>query len=393
MSNFTLKQEGFTSHTAIPNCFIEQYMPYAAGEFVKIYIYLLKCVSENQSELSISKIADAFNNTEKDVVRALKYWQKKGLLKLSFDEDNALTALKIASLTDEISTERQTEARKFTLNVTDAPVPGQPGINEKHRRSVSAVESTVQAVPFPEETVKHDDEIIAGTAQGKEYTSDQISEFSGQEEVQELLFIVHKYLGRTLSGQDTNTILYLYDTLKFPVELIEYLFEYCVSNGHKSIRYIEKTAINWHSAGIRNVKAAKTMSGLYSDECYKVMNAFGISGRKPTKQESDYVSRWTLSYGFDINIIVTACIRTMNQLHEPNFEYTDAILKNWRSNGVTNLDDIKKLDERFEQASRKVPQRKKTVAAVSKGTQTSRFNNFKQRSYDFGMLEQQLFNK
>ena len=393
MSNFTLKQEGFTSHTVIPNCFIEQYMPYAAGEFVKIYIYLLKCVSENQSELSISRIADAFNNTEKDVVRALKYWQRKGLLKLTFDEDNALTALRIASLTDDGTDASQPVSQKLTLNVTDAPVPGQPGINEKHRRTGSSVESPEILVPFPEEAAEQDEQVISAPSGSTEYSKEQIREFSDQEEVKELLFIVHKYLGRPLSGQDTNTILYLYDTLKFPVELIEYLFEYCVSNGHKSIRYIEKTALNWDSAGIHNVRAAKTMQNLYSDDCYRVMNAYGIGNRRPTKQESDYVSKWILSYGFDINIIVTACIRTVDQLHQPNFEYTDAILKNWRSNGVSSLEDIKQLDERFEQSARKAQRRKKSGADVMKNIQEGRFNNFKQRDYDYVLLEKKLFNK
>ena len=136
MSNFTLKQDGFSGYTTIPNCFIEQFMPFAAGEFVKIYIFLLKCISENQSELSISRIADAFNNTEKDVIRALKYWQRKGLLKLTFDEDNALTSLCVVSLSESAVSGEADGQGKRTFNVTDAPVPGQPGINQKHVKAV-----------------------------------------------------------------------------------------------------------------------------------------------------------------------------------------------------------------------------------------------------------------
>ena len=392
MSSFTLKQEGYTSYTAIPNCFIEQYMPYAAGEFVKIYIYLLKCVGENQSELSISKIADAFNNTEKDVVRALKYWQKKGLLKLTFDEDNALTSLKITSLTDEGSETDQPVPQKLTLNVLDAPVPGQPGINEKHRKN------SVREFPEKDEEISYrqaplQEEEVISSSSDTAYSVDRLQEFSDSEEVKELLFIVHKYLGRPLSGQDTNTILYLYDSLKFPVDLIEYLFEYCVSGGHKNIRYIEKTALNWDSEGIRNVNAARTMQSIYSDDCYKVMKAFGIGNRKPTRQESDYVSRWTLSYGFDINIIIKACTRTVDQLHQPSFEYADAILKNWRCSGVSTLDDIQKLDDRFEKSGRKEQARKKPAPSPDQGAKSGRFNNFKQRSYDYGLLEQKLFNQ
>ena len=380
MSNFTLKQDGYSGYTTIPNCFIEQFMPYAAGEFVKIYIFLLKCISENQSELSISRIADAFNNTEKDVVRALKYWQRKGLLKLTFDEDEALTSLCVVSLADNT-------VNGAPLNVTDAPVPGQPGINQKRGRD-KMKEAEVAA---PEtETETNTGNIIPPK---KEYTKTELAEFSEKDELVQLFYIVQKYLGRTLTGQDTSTILYLYDTLGFPADLIEYLIEYCVSKGHRSIRYIEKTGIAWAEEGITNVRSAKLMSGIYSDDCYKVLEAFGINSRRPARGEMDYVSRWTLSYGFDINIIIDACQRTMDKLHQPNFEYTDAILRNWKSHGVMNKEDIRRLDEMFEESSVK---REKPSAAKASGSQTAvtgRFNSFAQRSYDFSSLEQQLFNR
>ena len=364
MSNFTLKQDGFHSYTAIPNCFIEQFMPYAAGEFVKIYIYLLKCVSENRSELSISRIADAFNNTEKDVVRALKYWQKKGLLRLTFDEDNALTSLHVVSLTEVKDPDEAQETEKVTLSVTDAPVPGQPHT-----------------------TVREG----SGIPEKKDYSRSQIQMFAGQEELSQLFYIIQKYLGRPLTGQDTNTVLYLYDGLQFPADLIEYLFEYCVSRNHKSIRYIEKTAIAWAESGIRTVKAAKLMSTIYTDDCYHVMNAFGISGRKPTRTESDYVSKWTISYGFEMPIILCACSKTMDQLHQPNFEYTDAILKNWKSSGVSSVEDIRKLDEAFELSARK--KEKKAPRETSPAAVSSKFNNFAQRSYDYSALERKLIGK
>ena len=381
MSHFTLKQDGYTSYTAIPNCFIEQYMPYAAGEFVKIYIYLLKCVRENRSELSISRIADVFNNTEKDVVRALKYWQKKGLLSLTFDDDNALTSLRIMSLADSLDESREPEAQKVTLNVTDAPVPGQPGINTKHSAAVR-----------PEEKPAASDKVPSQAPVQKEYSAQQIRQFSEQEDIKMLFFAIQKYLGRPLTGQDTNTVLYLYEELHFSTELIEYLFEYCVSRDKRNIRYIEKTALGWAEEGIRSVKAAKSASGIYTKDCYHVLSAFGLSGRQPTRSESEYVSRWILSYGFDMPVILKACSKTMNQIHNPSFEYTDSILKNWKAHGVSSLEDVQKLDEAFELSGRSKTGKSAADSAGSGKTAAvnSRFNNFSQRTYDYKALEQKL---
>ena len=76
--------------TLIENVFIDQYMPGANGEFVKLYLYLLRCAGTGR-ELSISSIADFFDHTEKDVRRALAYWEKLSLLKLQYDNSDNIT--------------------------------------------------------------------------------------------------------------------------------------------------------------------------------------------------------------------------------------------------------------------------------------------------------------
>lgn len=79
----------YTNHiprtTLIHNSFIENYMPEANGDYVKVYLYLAKCIQYQESGLSISSLADRMDNTEKDVIRALQYWEKRNLLQLDRD--------------------------------------------------------------------------------------------------------------------------------------------------------------------------------------------------------------------------------------------------------------------------------------------------------------------
>lgn len=98
-------------------------------------------------------------------------------------------------------------------------------------------------------------------------------------EFKELLFVAEQYLGKTLSATDINAITYFYETLQMSADLIEYLIEYCVENGHKSIHYIQKVALSWHSQDIRTAEQAKTNSVLYNKNCYSILNAYGIKGR------------------------------------------------------------------------------------------------------------------
>lgn len=337
MSNFTLQQDGFTSYTCVANCFIEKYMPKAAGEFVKIYIYLLKCVEENRSELSISRIADAFENTQKDVIRALKYWEKKGLLKLSFDGD-ILTSLKLASLSD-ISPAEEYAAKlpeKIVVNVADTKEP---------------------------------------VASKKSYSSDESKALMDRSDVTQLIYAVQKYLGKTLSMSEVNTVFYFIDGLKLPVDVIDYLFEYCVSRNKTSMRYIEKTAIAWAEKGFKTIDDARAENIAYNKTARSVMKAFGLNDRKPAAKELESIEKWA-GFGFDTELITEACNRTINTIHKPSFDYADSILEKWKENGVKSLEDVSALDELHEQKSAAAYERKK------KSSDKIKFNNFTQRPDD-----------
>ncbi len=78
--------------TQISNEFIDTYMTGANGEYVKVYLYLLR---NRNRDISIDQIAEALNHTEADVQRALAYWQKIGVL--GAEADRGLTSEKSAA--------------------------------------------------------------------------------------------------------------------------------------------------------------------------------------------------------------------------------------------------------------------------------------------------------
>ncbi|MBR3643595.1 MAG: DNA replication protein DnaD, partial [Parasporobacterium sp.] len=128
MSQVTLYGDCVSGATILSNRFIDIYMGNANDAQIKIYLYLLRCIGGNMP-VSVSIIADFFNYTEKDVLRALKYWEKQRLLKLTFSESKQLTEIQllpiqsIASTTQtalqavtvEPSTAERTDAKVFRL--------------------------------------------------------------------------------------------------------------------------------------------------------------------------------------------------------------------------------------------------------------------------------------
>lgn len=330
MKTLTLTNQAKKTVTVLENEFIDRYMPKANGEYVKVYLMLLRHLDESASLSAPSRLADLLECTEKDILRAFKYWEGQGLLE--YKEEAPDRSL-------------QAEVSPSEASLTVAPVSGTD-------KSVN--------------TGKH----------------------GNRKEFKELLFVAEQYLGKTLSATDINAITYFYETLQMSADLIEYLIEYCVENGHKSIHYIQKVALSWHSQDIRTAEQAKTNSVLYNKNCYSILNAYGIKGRAPAASEIAYIRKWHEEYAFSLEIILEACDRTMNMIHQPNFEYTDSILKNWYKKNVHTLEDVSVLDAAFTRA--KADKARQQTTQPSKPSGRNKFNNFENRSYDMNDLERRL---
>ena len=349
MKTLTLKNRFQTNATLLPNDFIDNYMIDANGEFVKVYLFLLRHLDDPCSSITISTIADCLNNTENDILRAFRYWENAGLLCVERDADGRITGL-----------EMQKTARPGRTSVAEPAADTPQETAAPARKAPAAPRAKSKAVP--------------------------IDSFRAQKEIKSLLFIAEQYLGKTLTHNEMETITYFYDTLHMSADLIEYLLESCVENGHKSMHYIQKVAFSWAEAGIETISQAKEQSALYSRNCYTVLNAFGIKNRGPAASELAYIKKWAEEYGFAPDIIEEACRRTIAATHQPSFEYADKILTKWHGRNIRHLKDVSSLDEEYQK------ERSSGKTAIRSRTVTKNLNNFERRNYDMDSLEEQLLN-
>ena len=353
--------------TVIPNTFFDEYLPRANGEFLKIYLYLLRWLSHPDHALSLSGIADIFFMTENDVTRALKYWEAEGLLRLTFDRDGTIAGICLNAVTS-ISSQKDT-----------------PTAPPEQRRPT----------PAPSAVAAQTGTGITGTPVGTPpavsmhpRSTQELHRFSESDDGAQLIFIIQQYLGRPLSASDLNTIYYFYDDLGFSRDLIEYLFEYCVSNGHTHMRYIEKVALSWADLHITTADEARTQSETHQKACFAVLKAFGLGGRMPAAGEAEFINKWTRTYGFSLELILEACRRTMMAVHTPSFEYTDKILSNWKSLGAYTMTEVLAADKARSAEKAAAPAKRPAVKQARPSS--NKFHNFNQRSYDYAALEKKL---
>ena len=88
-------------------------------------------------------------------------------------------------------------------------------------------------------------------------SKEAIEAFGKEEDNQALVYLAEKYIGKTLSVRELESLCYISDNLHFSFDLIDYLIQYCVSRGKRDFRYIEKVAVSWAEKGITTVKDAQ----------------------------------------------------------------------------------------------------------------------------------------
>lgn len=410
MTAINISSDIATSFTTVSDIFIDQYMPKANGEFVKVYLYLLRATGSGAGIATISEIADHFSNTEADIIRALNYWASEGILQLQTGADGQIIGVNLCSLSVSGMQAAQSNIQSTVAdnaaqnNLQNSVVNNaaqnilQNGVVNNATQNISTVNTRMHDSVV--EKLKSQTPDKAASSQ-KEYTLDEIKEFRKNPDISELFFIIETYLKHTLSSSDTNMVLYWLDELHFSTDLVEYLVEYCITKGHSSLRYMNKVALGWADAGIKTVDQAKDDAAAHSQIYYSVMKALGITGRNLVDSEVSLINKWVGEYGFDIELVKAACSKTISAIQKPSFEYTDSILANWRKKDVHTLKDVEVLDANFAKAN------KASATGSSQGTNAAngsskpksnnsssknKFNNFNQRNNDYDKLEKLFLN-
>lgn len=432
-----LRPHNFIPYTLVPNFFIDHSLAKTNGEFIKVYLVLLRFMSVGQLDFDLSQIADHLLMTESDVLRALNFFQLEKLVTLTFSgnrlkeihlvhqnmpdpiyspkyntpqavaepkgsfmnpsiatgmnapvqsEYNSAALYHAPEVSDPstLSTRRDSsyETEYHHDNATDYNQGYESGYDNSYYDEDSEYIAKEPVFAPKEATYNSPEKTVPNLkviSTRPEYTMKDVAFFAEEEEFSQLLYIVQKYLGKTLSANEVKTIISFHDWLGLPIDVIELLIEYCVSNDHRNLRYIEKVAIDWADNGINTIEKAKVRTETYHKSYFVILKSYGITDRSPTPNQIKLMDKWLKDYNFDLEIIQEACERTILQINKAEMRYTDSILDQWFKNGVRTLSDIAELDKQMPREQKKQPS--KQAAAPNK------FANYTQRDYDYEALE------
>ncbi|AJH02250.2 DnaD domain protein [Clostridium beijerinckii] len=325
MSTFMLKNRSL-GFTPVNNVFIEKYMPQARGEFVKVYLLMLKYTISGELGVSSSILASSLNLLESDIMNAFNYWNDQGAIKL-------------------------TQIDKMgNFNVEFVDLVEEPSKSTKQVDLLEALDST--------------------------NTKDMLKD-------------IETLLARPLSPNEMSLYLNWQKEFGFSSELILILMEYCISKGKSDSRYIEKVAIAWHDQKITTIEQAQNLIKKAEDKWInirKILTYLGINNTDIMKPQQDLIEKWLLIYKYSNEIIFKACDVCFERLNRADFKYIDGILSNWNKNNIRTLEDIALKDNK----NPKNNKYQKTYTTNNNDKSSLKFNNFEAREYDYDSLEKKL---
>lgn len=304
-------------NTVISNAFIEHFMLDANGSYVKVYLYLSKCIQSGGIDISIPFLADKTDSTERDIIRALQHWEKKGLIKITLD-----------NVTEQISSIQM-------LNPDDV---------YQAAKSASYIDDTAEDIASTSQIPFSSKEKKSDSVNSVSVSAEQRKELAANQDFQFALQAIQSFLERPFKSNEIELISYLYGTLHFSSELLIHLYDYCISLGKSNSNYIQAVALSWHEQGVKSPEDAKKVTTDYNTAYTAISKAFGL-GRPLAIIEKQFVERWQKEWRIDLSVIIEACNRTMLKIQKADFKYTEGILDNWHKSGIKTLLDVEKADE------------------------------------------------
>ena len=273
----------------IENIFLNEYMPAAPGDFVKVFLYA-EMYAEHGLNMTNEAMAKQLGLSEKRILEAWEYWEKMGTI------------------------------RKHYLD------------------SEGQIDFTVEFINLKEMFYGKSQTVAKGEKEKKDYDV-----VFGNEAIKSTMAEIEKTLGRAMSsGEITEIITWMSDFCIAP-EIISFGVKYCTEKGKNSIKYIEKVIKGWSEEGYETVDQVQEALQELDQKYYKykrVLKALGFM-RNPTEAEKAMMNEWFDTMGYTMDRVLEACAKTAGTPN-PNFNYVNKVLENWKDEADEKGVDVNK---------------------------------------------------
>lgn len=299
------------SETCLPDIFFTEYFSQASSESIKVFLYLL-FLSKYNKDIKINDLSKKLELPIKSIQDSIKYWENEGLL------IRKNTGFEVANI-QEVELHKLYNP-KITLTADELKEKS----NNKYR--AKAIET-----------------------------------------------INNEFFQGIMSPSWYADIDLWFSKYSFDEEVMVALFRWCYEKSALHKNYIQAVAETWFK---NNIKTFSELDVYFSrqEKLSKISKVIarklGIS-RILSQYERDYIEKWVVDYGYDMDIIEIALKRTTSKTN-PSFDYIDKLISCWHERNLKTKETIEKFISDMKQKN-------KDVKSFSN---KQNYINYDQRSYD-----------
>lgn len=300
------------SNTEIPDVFFTEYLSSANGDYIKVYLYIL-FLSKYDKDIKINDLSKKLALPLKTIQEAFKYWEEAGVL-IKKHTGYILVNLQEVEL-----------LKLYSPKLTSSPEDIKK--NAKNQYRAKAIEN-----------------------------------------------INNQFFQGIMSPSWYSDIDMWFKKYNFDEQVMLALFNYCFDHSALHRNYIQVVADSWYK---NNIRSFSDLDKYYekqekiSSVKKSIIKKLGLN-RNLTVYEDAYVEKWTIDYGYSIDIIEIALKKTTSKSNI-SFEYLNKIISDWHDRNLKTATEIQEYIQMNKQKQENIKDMKKQV---------SNYNNSNQRTYD-----------
>ncbi|MDR3242438.1 MAG: DnaD domain protein, partial [Clostridiales Family XIII bacterium] len=276
----------YLKDTHVENVFINEYMPPAPGDYVKVYLFALM-YADLDLIMTNEDVARHLNMAVEDVLKAWTYWESMGVVKKYYADPN-----------DKLHYEVAFQDMKSAIY----------GKNSRK-----------------------------GAAAKKDDKAGLLKNMLTDEELRALYGETEHIVARPLSGGELQEILGWMTEYGATAEVILFAWRCAVKKGKQdSVKYVGSMVKDWSARGFRTASAVTAHLEDTDNRFYlyrRVLKALGMT-RNATEEEKRIMDNWSDAMKLSLETILEACKKTSG-ISNPNINYVNSVLKAW-SDGDKN---------------------------------------------------------
>lgn len=295
--------------TSLPDVFFTEYISEAPGDYIKVYLYCL-FLSKYSKEIKLNDLSKKLSLPLKVIQEALAYWENK-----------------------EIITKK---GNGFIVNNIQ-----EIELHKLYSPNISLSKERIEDNAKNQSRAK-----IIGT-------------------------INSMFFQGIMSPTWYNDIDLWFRKYNFDEDVMLALFRYCFEKSALHKNYVTAVAEAWHS---NNIKTFDELDRYFENQeklnriKKNISKKLGLA-RKLTQYEEAYIEKWICEYNYSFDIIEIALKKTTSKTN-PNFDYLDKMISDWKDRNLSTSDDVKNYLLEFKNKTKKVQELQKKT----------NYNNYDQRN-------------